>query len=349
MNKPVIIGAGIAGLSCANQLADHNITNTLIEADTIGKTKICGEFFSPESIPILNKWDIDNIEINLGNFYTPNYKFIFKFPKVCASFNRKVSEINLAERAKKNGTKIIENVFVKNIIPACNTNEPHQIFLSDGKIIETYTLIIATGKLPFLNQVQNKIKYTGIKAHFKNIPIPNELNMFLINGAYMGITNIDKETVNVCCLTKKDLFDQFNDTEKFLNLFKKNFPQLNDLFKNAEIQNHWLLADVPDFGKKKILNWPNTYFIGDAAATIFPATGNGLSMGLTSGIMAANHIILNNKDCFKTSWNIRYSQRLWYAKLLNFVFMNSSFAKTCFKISDRLPFFANLIYKLTRD
>lgn len=348
MNKPIIIGAGIAGLSAANHLIDNNIQPIIIEGDTIGRMKICGEFFSPEAIPFLQNWNIPIISIKRANFFTPNFNYSYNMPYDAASVSRSMCELQLKKRAIEKGTQIYENTFVTKIIPAQDNNDIHYIKLSNGQILETNKLIVATGKIASLD-LQNKLtaKYVGIKTHFTNINIPNELHMFIIDGAYMGVTFIDDKTINVCCLAKKNLIDKYKDHEEIIKQFINKYPVLNDLNNATQVQS-WLTAYVPNFGKKTIPTWPNTYFIGDAAATIFPASGNGLTMGLTSAIMAAQYI-LNTQDNFRHHWNVKYKSRLHYAKILNYLFLKPNYATLGFKIANKLPFISNLFYKLTRE
>ncbi|MDR3647265.1 MAG: NAD(P)/FAD-dependent oxidoreductase [Candidatus Babeliales bacterium] len=348
MNKPIIIGAGIAGLSAANHLVDNNIAPIIIEADIIGRQKVCGEFFSPEAIPFLQEWGVPLIYINKANFYTPSFNYAFDLPQPAGSVSRNISETFLAQRAINKGAQIYTNTMVTNIIPAQDRNDIHYVKLSTGQIIETNKLIIATGKIPSWNTPKKIPNYIGFKAHFTNVDIANELHMFMTTGAYMGVTYIDDKTINICCLAQKNLVDKYQTNTDFLEQFIKKYHILENLNTSTQLLD-WITVSVPNFGKKIIPNWPNTYFVGDAAATIFPASGNGLTMGLTSGIMAAEHIINNMQNDFKKQWNSRYQNRLHYAKILNSLFMNPTYATIGFKMADKLPFISKTFFKLTRE
>ncbi len=349
MNPPVIIGAGIAGLSAANNFIDHGIQPIIIEADLIGRDKVCGEFFSPEALFFLEKWEIPFVTIKKGNFITKNYNYSFNFPKVAGSISRSECELLLAKRIiNKNGI-IYTNTSVTEIINAKNNNENHLIKLSNGKVLETNKLVIATGRLFNTNSMQEP-KYIGIKAHFKNFNIPNELFMYMLPSAYLGVTYVNNSTVNVCCLAKKQLVDKYENISDFMQFFFKHFPDLNKKFNSSIcLFNDWLKAYVFDFGIKKTPDWPNCYFIGDAAALIYPASGNGLAMGLTSGIMASDYIISNTKINFKKNWYKRYSKRIYYAKFLHNFFMTSKISNIGFRIANLYPEISKKFFKITRD
>lgn len=352
-NTPVIIGAGIAGLSAANYFIDHEIFPIIIEADVIGRNKICGEFFSPEAIPFLQHWNIPLITINKSNFITRTNKYSFVIPQ-SASVSHSLCELELAKRAVNLGGQIFTKTAVTQITPAKTKHDLHYLTLSNGQMLQTNNLIIATGKLPILSNNISSImpvapQYVGIKAHFNDINMPNELYMYLATGAYMGVTYVDNSTVNICCLAKKSLVDKYKSSDDFFENFINSNKILSNQYNSSLVNNSYITGTISKFGKKIIPDWHNTYFIGDAAATIFPASGNGLTMGLTSGVMAADYIINNAHNNFRKKWDLRYNRRLQYAHLLHYLFLNPDFADTGFKLATLFPSIFNNFYKLIRD
>lgn len=349
MNKPIIIGAGISGLSAANYLADNEITSIIIEPSQIGRIKVCGEFFSCESIPYLKRWNIPFLTIRKANFNISGKKYSFNLPSKAASTSRSKCELELAKRATNKNVQIISDT-VEKINFANQDNDLHLIKLSSGKILQTNKIIITTSKLPLFRSKTTSPTYLGIKSHFTNVDIPNELNMYLIDGAYMGLTYIDNSTVNICCLAKKTVVDKYDSVDSFMNNFFSTNPELNKIYKVAKrLNENWLIQPISQFGKKSILDLPNTYFIGDAISTIHPASGNGLAMGLTSGVMAAEHIITQSQINFNADWNLRYNSRLNYANLLHSFFISENKSKISFKLASLFPGIVNLFYKFTRD
>lgn len=353
-NTPVIIGAGIAGLSAANHLVDHAIFPIIIEADVIGRNKICGEFFSPEAIPFLQHWNIPLIIINKCNFITKKNKYSFVIPPA-ASVSHAFCELELSKRAVNFGAQLLTKTCVTQITSAKTKHDSHYLTLSTGQTIETNNLIIATGKLQLFSNKTSNIagvpEYVGIKAHFTNINMPNELYIYLALGAYMGVTyiDIDNSIVNICCLAKKSLVDKYKSVDDFFENFITSNNILSNQYNSSLVNNSYVTGTISKFGKKIIPDWHNTYFIGDAAATIYPASGNGLTMGLTAGVMAADYIINNMHNNFRKKWGLRYNRRLQYAHLLHKLFLNPSFANTGFKFATLFPSIFNNFYKRIRD
>lgn len=346
----VIIGAGVSGLSAANYLVDHGIKPIIIDADKVGKVKVCGEFFSYETIHFLKRWGIPFIEIKKANFNTMSGSYSFNLPFSCASSSRAICEELLASRAISLGAKLYDNSYVKEIIPPNSAKDVSYIKTSNAEFIAD-KLIITTSRLPcFDSSKANNAQYIGIKAHFKNITMPNELNMYMIPGAYMGITNITESTTNVCCLAKKSLVDKFDNVDLFMDYFFGSISDLKNIyFRSLGNTDSWLTTQINVFGKKNVPLWNNSYFIGDSIASIYPASGNGLAMGLTSGVMAAEHIIKNSNSNFNNKWDSRYSSRLQYAKILHSLFMAGKKADIAFKIGNLVPGALNFFYRFTRD
>jgi len=351
MKQTIIIGAGLAGLSAANRLLDNNIKPIIIDSDIIGKPKVCGEFFSPECHEYLKSWGVKMNLVHNIHFITNNSKMDFKIPEPAASLNRSKVELKLYERALGLGATFYFNTKVEKIVPPKNKKGLYLISLSNGKSLEANYLIVAAGRLNFLNQTKQNIKpkYIGIKSHYKNVDIDNDLYMYLDNGLYMGVSKIDENLVNVCCLVKREEFEKYKTPDDFMQHLINKSDVLKKQFKNGtNIYDDWLTVPVFNFGKKIIQKWPNSYFIGDAAASIYPASGNGLAIGISSGVMAADHIANSSKEDFHKLWQKRYSRRFFYASILHKIFMSPRLYNFGTKLIKIFPGLSNFFYKFTR-
>jgi menaquinone-9 beta-reductase len=350
----IIIGAGIAGLSAANYLVDQAVRPIIIEADTIGRHKVCGEFFSPEAVPFLRVWGIPLILIHTGNFITPYSSYRFPFDQPAGSISRALCETYLAQRAVAHGAQVLTNTRVMDLHPPDHSSGSYRIVLSNGITLESTTLIIASGRVGTQSSpaAPEQPRYIGIKAHFTGIAVPHELTLYITDNAYMGVTYVekDKDTVNICCLARKDSIDKVGDVSLFIEHLIKNQPTLKHLYGQGRcLYQTWLVSPVRGFGKKITPQWPNAYFIGDAIATIPPASGNGLAMGLTSGIMAAHYALRNLHTDFKNAWATRYTARLRWAQLLHYMGMHPRIASCSFAVARVFPQLPRMVYKFTRD
>lgn len=356
-NNPIdflIIGGGIAGLSVVNRLVDLAETPVLIEASDYPSHRICGEFLSPESLPYLEDWGIiPTSRIKKTTFFTENRVFDFTFPKEAASMSRYELDKQLCDRAKKNGATIITNMKVVSLTAVVNSPKTqYEAKLSDGTTILARNVFVGGGR--FFNFSQNNIKptmpYFGFKAHFSGIDSKDTLEMHAVENGYLGISPIEKNVVNVACLAK--VTEKITNPEKFIEDFlnNKSLTHVNEKLKSGKmIFDRWLFTEAPTFEAKCNPHLKNIYFIGDAAGSIAPATGNGLGMAITSGYMAADYAVSEDSLLFHKAWKKRYGSRIKRGHLLHQVMMSKMLTKFSFFICKHAPFIPKIIFSSTRE
>lgn len=335
MRNIVIVGGGIAGLSALNRLIDLGISATLIESASYPSHKICGEFFSPESIPILTKWDVmPPIRIEKISIISDKDSFRFSLPLPACSESRFEFDIKLVNRAIKKGARILMNTKVVNI-------EEGNILLDNGERLPYTDLIMSTGRL-FGSTAP---MYYGFKGHFEGIDLQEELEMYPFKGGYGGISSIGKGQVNVACLIAK-AHNVLNDPLKSLFLLA---PKLKKrLEKGSLILTDWMVGQIPKFGIKNPPVRKNTYFIGDAAGTISPATGLGLSLALTSGYMAAEFAKNGDYEGFKRDWTKRYAHVFRYGQALHYCFTHPMASRSILQLTKIFPQLPPKVFGWTR-
>lgn len=351
MNKEVvIIGGGVAGLSAAIRLAELGIESTVIEAGSCPAHKICGEFLSPECLHHLAHWDIHPIPINTAFLHTDKHTMQFPFSEHAGGLSHILLDPSLAARALSLGVKILTRTSVIAFHPKTDPSTTHLIHLSSGEVLEASMIIIATGRMPHLQKRELLPRYMGFKAHFDNAPseiVP--LEMFSFNGAYIGLSPVEDNKLNVACLA--DL-KAVGDTDPllFIERLISRHPKLNALLSNrTNLFDHWMIAPLPSFGLKDTPNWPDAYFIGDAAATVPPACGNGLSLAITGGCLAAEYLSKREASAFKSIWAKRCSKQLFWANLIHKLMMNPSLGNGFLFVSRLFPFMQNKLFDLSRS
>ncbi len=332
----VIIGGGIAGLCAANRLCELGAAPLLIEGGSYPSHKVCGEFISPAGTDLLSKWNIHPKLIEKMILRTPEKMLDFSFPEPAGSLSHLELDPKLLARAKQKGTRVLTETKVHDHRFADGS---HFLELSNGDVIHATHLLIATGRMP--NQLQQPIfKYKGFKAHFKQLPELNCLEMFSIHGAYLGVSPVEGGMFNVAALTQMNM-------EQTLQSFKEQHPKLKEYFNEGKILFDWMQTNVPEFGIKKTPAWPRTYFIGDAAATIPPASGNGISMAIQCGLLAADYAIQNDPMGFRREWEKRIKGPIFFAKLLHRAMLNPHHGNKLFALNNFLPL-EKFIFYLTR-
>ena len=63
VNSVIVIGGGLAGLTCALHLSRFSIDVTLIEKDDFPRHKVCGEYISNEVLPYISSLGVDPFDL----------------------------------------------------------------------------------------------------------------------------------------------------------------------------------------------------------------------------------------------------------------------------------------------
>lgn len=340
----VIIGGGVAGLSAAIRLTELGASPILIESGQYPAHKVCGEFFGPASLNQLRTWNLKPTEIGKMCLHLPSNSIEMQFPTPAASLSHFQCDALLAQRARQGGATIMTNTTVQKLMPG----KKHQVHLSTGEILQADQLIIATGRLPHI-QKPSKFPYMGLKAHFAELDLSNQLEMFAFPGAYVGISPIEEGKFNVACLVKQEVYALWKNHTAFLNhLMQQNSHFKAILSKGKPLFNEWMQVSIPEFGIKNNPDWPETYYIGDAAGTIPPITGNGLSMAMQGGIMAAEHTQRSDFVGFKKAWRNRYVLPIYSGKLLHQIALSKALSKSFIKLAKFSPNMLTKVYQWTR-
>jgi flavin-dependent dehydrogenase len=311
MEEVIIVGAGVAGLSCMNALLDAGIKPLLIDAGLIGTEKICGEFLSQIACQQLARWGVHSTqEIDAIDIFTA--KSTLHLTQKAGALSRSEAEILFARRAKSLGGTILENTKISKTAAGLVT-------LQDGTCIQTKHLVIATGRL---GTAPKHFPYMGLKAHFTHERFNPRLEMHLFKGGYYGIVPINKTMSNIACLVKE-------------NAYSQGFSDINTKFADKNLA--WLTSPVGAFGMKKVANLPTTYYIGDAIASLPPAIGGGFGHAVFSSLLASQNIVQGSPDAYLKELKASLLPKLRAAHLLNHIMMNPSYANFAISLLKYTP------------
>lgn len=352
----VIIGGGIAGLSAANQLIDAGMKPLIVDGGEYPCHRICGEYFSHESLTSLQKWDIPlNFKINFARFVKGRKEIEFKLPIPASTCSHFECDAMLFDRALKNGSRALCKTTVQSVQLPSNKMETYQLMLSNNQTIKTRHLIIGTGKLPKINGIKSQLpemKYFGFKAHFEGIEMSDRIEMHLFSGGYLGLANVNANTTNIAALVCKDRIDDWEQPEKLMQklMVEESMPFLKQRMKNAKMLfPKWLVTSIPEFGIRENPQLERVFWIGDAAGGIPPVSGEGLAIAVTSGCMAADYLLKSDAHQFKMDWLKRYHKRYFWAQTLHKGLIRPWINEVGIRLCQLVPSIPVYAWKLTRE
>jgi geranylgeranyl reductase family protein len=278
----IVAGAGPAGSACAITAARAGFRVLLLEKDCFPRQKVCGEFVSPESLALLNGL-LGNRKLN---FHTPvDAARIFVDGKclnlpvapAAQSIPRFELDSQLFASALQAGAAVREDTTIHEV------RRQDQGFVVDTSA-GTFTaeaVVNATGRWSKLTQFEagRKEKWLGLKAHFSESTPPSSVDLYFFSGGYCGVTPVDDGTVNACAMVRADvarsLEEVFTKQPELLcrsRAWQPLFPAVTTsplYFREPETESHGMLL------------------VGDSAGFIDPFAGDGISLALQSGTLAA--------------------------------------------------------------
>jgi flavin-dependent dehydrogenase len=350
-----ILGGGIAGLCAAKRLLELGFAPLVIEGGGYPSHKVCGEFLSPSILPALQKWNIHPVLIHQMQWHSSSQYLQFSFQSPAASLSHWVLDSQLADQITQEGGSLLTHTKVVDLFPSTHERECHRLLLSSGEKIGVRHLLIGAGRVPHPSLHPPSLPYIGFKAHFSGLTLDSTLHMFSLKGAYLGVSPIENGKANVACLVKKELLEPGASPEKFMHQLISSHPSLCKLLgEGTRLFDHWMVTPVPEFGWRGVPDWMQTYWIGDAAGTIPPASGSGLTLAITGGCLAAEFAARRDASGFKKVWKKRCLTQIRYAKALHKIFLNPLLSVSAMQLCRQFPwaghrFLSHLNLNLSRD
>lgn len=361
-----IIGGGVAGLSLAIQLADKGIQTIVFEKNTYPFHKVCGEYISMESWNFLLSLGLPLNDMHLPIItqlgVTSEKGFMLNAPLALGGFgiSRFTLDHELFLLARSKGVIIIENCNVLDVIH--ESENASAIITSQGM----YTAQIVCGSFgkytPIFGKNENatkkkNINYIGVKYHIKTDFANNKIELHNFKDGYCGISKVDKETFCLCYLStaeqlKKSGSDikKLEETVLYKNSFlKRIFLESDFLFEQPQVISNITFHKKSAYAK-------GIFLLGDAAGSITPLCGNGMSMGMRASFILAQLLISffnthSSKEtliqAYQDAWDNQFNFRIQTGYYLQSLFGKKMTTHLVLKTLDRLPVVTQKIIGLT--
>lgn len=294
----VVVGGGLAGAAVAYDLADAGRDVVLVERESGPHHKVCGEFLSFEALHYLEGLGVDARALGAVPIDTvgvtgagPPVDCPLPFPALSLSRHR-LDEALLA-RTREAGATLIRGTSARTLV---RTGDIWTTRLSDGQTIEARDAFVATGKHDLKGWKRppgSQNDLIGFKLHFKPSPgavkaLAGRVELFLFRGGYGGLQPIENGLANLCLLVLKQRFQRSGSKwERLLADIVAECPHLDGRLAGAEpMGNHPLAVTAIPYGFVRQAP-SDCWHLGDQAAVIPSFAGEGMSIALHSGRLAA--------------------------------------------------------------
>lgn len=329
----VIIGAGPAGSAAARLLAQEGWRVVLVEKAVFPRRKVCGEFISATTMPVLKACGVavpfiaaagpavTRIGAYAGNamLTAPRQQFWGR------ALGREHLDTMLRDAAVAAGATLFQPAEVTALRQ--EGDEPVCV-LDDGKEIVGRTVIAACGSW----NIKGVFAVSGakpassdlfaFKAHFQHAALPPGLMPLLaFPGGYGGLVESDGGRVSLSCCIRHDTLTKVR-TRHGGKAGEAVLAHILDTTKGARLalQDAVLDGSILSTGPihpgiRDRAHDDNVFFAGNIAGEAHPVIAEGISMAIQSSGLLAKLLISHRGELYAREWKRHFAARIRAASL----------------------------------
>ncbi len=360
----IIIGGGLAGLSCAVHLSQKRLKILLIERHSFPHHRVCGEYVSVEVLPYLKNLGVDPmaqgaVSITDLQLTTPGGKTTkHKLPLGGFGLSRYKLDNLIFKRAGETTTMLTDTA--TSIDPM---EDHYEVATKSGKIFRSLFVAAAYGKRSLLDKnmdrkfISKRTGWMAVKAHYHYDHPENLVSLHNFEGGYCGVSRVEDEIVNACCLTTVNSFGKSKSIEDFQRTTMSKNPYLKEFFQSAQPRFDTPLTISQISFEKKSAVENGIFMLGDSAGLIHPLCGNGMAMALHSANIFSNLFLeyfkgtQTNRELleqlYRKQWHSTFSGRLKTAGWIQKILMNNLASNVALEIAGIVPALVPVVIRKT--
>ncbi len=322
-----IAGAGPAGTSAAIHLALAGKRVLLIESRKFPRSKLCGEFISPECFSHFQRLGVMEAMGSAGGsqitqtvFYTRRGRSVavasewFQSETSALGLSRSEMDYMLLLRARSAGVTVLENTHAVGLIK--QDGRVIGIKAKSGDQIAEYPALVsidATGRTRALaryadNSVMTKKQrpMVAFKAHLEGARLADSAcEIYFYTNGYGGLSRVEGGRSNLCFIVAAgEVRRHGSDPGLVMREVVMRNSRAAHTLAQARVATPWLSVSLEGFGRRSLSPAKGLITIGDAASFIDPFTGSGMLMALESGQVAAaivaRHLVVPDDYSFES-------------------------------------------------
>lgn len=353
-----VVGGGLAGLSSAILLAKQGHRVILFEKETYPFHKVCGEYISMESRDFLISLGLVYQDLNLPVINrllltAPNGNALQQpLPLGGFGISRRLLDNQLKILAEKAGVIVLDGCKVLDIQAENGgfkvlTKEDEYWARSCLGAFGKRSLLDVKWRRPFINQKGGKLhNLVAVKYHIQTNAEVQTIALHQFRNGYCGLSAIEEGRYCLCYLTRASEMKPYTSVGAFEKAVLWKNPHLREVLSTCAhyYDKPLTIAQVSFHKKSQVEN--GILLMGDAAGLIAPLCGNGMSMALHAGKMAAelthqflqgNLSRLQMEQQYISQWKLAFGQRLIAGRLLQGIFGNPLLSNIFVAMVKKMP------------
>ncbi len=300
----IIIGGGPAGTSLSILMARAGYEVLLLEKGHYPFQKVCGEYLSREALPYLDELKIPYQELSpptidhLRISSSKGSRLESELPLGGIGLSRSELDRMLAERARAEGVEIREGTRVRSVDLI---GSAYNVSTRDSKY-EANEVVEAFGKdkPPLIPREEGTDKkrgkrgrgqdrWVGIKYSVEGDLPDKRIELHSFPGGYAGLSRVEGERRGcMSYLIDASRLKEVGRKHAEWDLLRVN-PSLDERLRSLHFPEKPVGISDLLFGRKALKDEAGWY-TGDAAASIPPFAGNGMSMAIEGAFLLAPHL-----------------------------------------------------------
>jgi flavin-dependent dehydrogenase len=339
MFDAAIIGAGPAGSAAARLLAQAGWSVALIEKAEFPRRKVCGEFISATTMPVLEACGIAPAFLATAGPPVTHVGIYAGDARLSSSqarhwgraLGREHLDTLLRDAAIQKGAQLFQPAE----LVALERGPDHiACTLDTGSRIEARKVIAAGGswnaKGVFAVRTRDPraSDLLAFKAHFRATQLPHGLMPLLaFPGGYGGMVHTDDGRTSLSCCIRRDALAAARHGgkagEAVLAHITATTRGVAEALHGAALDGAILSAGPIQPGIR-LRHDDGVFFTGNSAGEAHPVIAEGISMAIQSSGLLARLLIAAREDEYAKAWHRRFAPRIHAASLFAHLAMNSS-------------------------
>jgi flavin-dependent dehydrogenase len=293
----VVVGGGLAGTAAAIRLVQGGRSVVLVERSAGPHHKVCGEFLSGEALGYLAALGVDVVRLGAVPIEAVDLAGVTRrLPFHAMSLTRCRLDEALLGVAAEVGVKVQRGRRVRSLQAEAGGWRAE---LEDGARVVAGTGFLATGKHDLLGHARppgRQAGLVGMKMYFRLSMAQTEalrgrVELMLYPGGYGGMQPVEGGAANLCCLVDGGVLQGLGGGwDGLLRHMTEHCPVLRERLEGAEplLEKALAIAGIPyGYVRGEEVTAAGLWALGDQAAVIPSFTGDGMSIALHSGLLAA--------------------------------------------------------------
>ncbi len=360
----IVIGGGPAGCAASITAARSSPRVLQLERGRFPRHKVCGEFISAESLELLGqlvgqkqtRLVTEAPRISRARVFVDDAELAAEVSPAAASVTRFDLDHALWSSAIESGVDAREDSTVRSVSGA----GPF-VVKTASETFAAKAVINATGRWSNLTSSAVRAcvsdeRWIGIKAHFREPISSQSVDLYFFDGGYCGVQPVTASqngsgtVVNACAMVRAEV----------ATTLQQVFAAHSALHERS---HHWTPTMDPVTTSPLVFHEPELVpsgmlQTGDSATFVDPFIGDGISLALRSGTLAAECLTrFFNGECSQQQATLNYCMA--YQHKLARVFRNSSrvrrllswqsiVRKPALLLLQRAPALTTMLVRMTR-